>query len=695
VSGKTILNDSVYIKGKVQLDSILRINDSLRVKGNVLIDSNLYVKGGFRLGGKLQLDSGLVFNDSLLVSRGARIDSSLLLKGNLNVVGVSTLKDSLIVKNISILSKIQNDSSLIASKLRSDSTAITSKLRGDSTAITTKLRSDSTDITSKLRGDSTAITTKLRSDSTDITTKLRGDSTTINRSLVDSSNILNTRINTKVNTINGVVQNTLTVNGKATITDSLSVRGNALIDTNLTVGKNLTVGGKLIVSSGLEFKDSLLVSRGARIDSSLLVKGKIYVKDSLVASGNSLIKGKVQLDSILSVKKAATLNDSLIVKGSTAISGNLVVKGTNILSKLTADSTTNLTRLIDSSNALNDRINLKVNISDTAVMLDNYRNSINDLGSTKLNNTDTAAMLNSRFARDTVSISNRIDVLANSTSSDKIKFTKDFPVRIAANKTFGKYMNADTVRAKGKTLDELLTDIVTEIIHPSYNRPTISINASPSPYVVEIGSSFSVSLSVAYSKNDGGSIVSSAYKKNGVSLGDGISADSINNITTNRTFSAITSYAKGDVKNNNLSVPDSTGIILAGTAESSLTYSPASYKYWGMSTHSSANITDLDILTNSVSGAGGGKEWATSKSKTSSFTILGPGGAGPVKFAFYAFPSSTPGDVISSILAGGFESIAAFDKITKNLTNAQGYVLSYDIYVQKNSGTDNVTLIIK
>jgi hypothetical protein len=108
-----------------------------------------------------------------------------------------------------------------------------------------------------------------------------------------------------------------------------------------------------------------------------------------------------------------------------------------------------------------------------------------------------------------------------------------------------------------------------------------------------------------------------------------------------------------------------------------------------MTTNSSANITDADILAT----VGGNKEWATSKLK-SSFTITGPGGAGPVKYAFYAVPSATSG-TITSITAGGFESIAAFDKLTRNFTNAQGYVVSYDIYVQKNSGTDNVTLIIQ
>ena len=71
------VDSSLYVNGKVRIDSVLTLNDSLRVVGNVLIDSNLTIKG------KLSIDGGFNFKDSLTVARGARIDSSLLLKGKL------------------------------------------------------------------------------------------------------------------------------------------------------------------------------------------------------------------------------------------------------------------------------------------------------------------------------------------------------------------------------------------------------------------------------------------------------------------------------------------------------------------------------------------------------------------------------------------------------------------------------------
>lgn len=59
---------------------------------------------------------------------------------------------------------------------------------------------------------------------------------------------------------------------------------------------------------------------------------------------------------------------------------------------------------------LSNRINTKLNILDTAGMLLNYKNNLASLSSSKLNISDTALMLASRIQRDTISISNRINL---------------------------------------------------------------------------------------------------------------------------------------------------------------------------------------------------------------------------------------------------------------------------------------------
>ena len=105
-----------------------------------------------------------------------------------------------------------------------------------------------------------------------------------------------------------------------------------------------------------------------------------------------------------------------------------------MLSRRIARDTISLSNRINNLTAsTSGTANLKVNIADTSSMLSNYKASMiaNDykvaalIADTatlitrfgyKVNASDTAAMLNTRFARDTVSLSNRINQLETSTS---------------------------------------------------------------------------------------------------------------------------------------------------------------------------------------------------------------------------------------------------------------------------------------
>ena len=386
------------------------------------------------------------------------------------------------------------------------------------------------------------------------------------------------------------------------------------------------------------------------------------------------------------------------------------VQSVDSLYKLNTRNTNRLTSSVDwltlglaSASGAADSLALKLNFRDTTVMLSN-RLKISDT-STMLSNrlkisdtstmlfnrlkiSDTSTMLSSRIARDTVSLSNRIDVLANSTSSDKIKFTKDFPVRlgtmvvsgITIQKTFGKYISGSVVPATGKTLDELLTDVTTEIVHPTYRSPSVSISAIPAAGIVEIGSSFAVALASTFTKNDGGASTATTYKNgtpSGSSLGG--NTDNIANITSAQAFSVVIDYAIGDVKNNNLGLSDSVGIVVPGSVSSSLIYTPKPRKYWGAFT--SQDIADADLISLS-------KDWANAKAMAS-FNIDITSG---VKYIFYAYPASF-GD-LSTISVGGFDSFNAFNKITRNVTNASGYTESYNIYIAKNPSSETISSII-
>jgi UDP-3-O-[3-hydroxymyristoyl] glucosamine N-acyltransferase len=730
------IDSSLYVNGKVRIDSVLTLNDSLHLVGNALIDSNLTVNQNLFVGGKLTVASGFDFKDSLTVTRGARIDSSLLLKGklllydslltksnvkidsnlyvnksalindSLSVIGYSRVGDSLSVKGYARIGDsltVRGNASVgnnlyVGGKLTvasgfdfKDSLTITRGARIDSSLLLKgKLYVKDSLVASKrvyalgkVQLDSTLTVNKVTSlnDSLYVKGKVRFDSIlTINDSLRVKGNVLidtNLLVNKKVRindsltvmkvtrlndslTVKGVtrINDSLTVKGVVRLNDSLTVRGITRINDSLLVRGNVSIDNNLLVNQKTKLNDSLTVVGVTRLNDSLTVRGVVRLNDSLTVLGltrlnDSLyVKGKVQLDSNFYVKKVSTFEDSVLAKGTVKVDGNILVKG--------------------------------LNVSDS---IKRFSDSVAKFSTKKLNATDTA------------SLSTRIDAL----SSGSNKFTADLKVNYGPSGTFGKYTNGQIIPAAGKTIDEVFADILTTIIHPTYAPPTASLSMSSSNGIgsgyVEIGANLgTLTLAPTFIQNRGGAYTSIVYKKGGATIA---STDVPAALTTAISYSVTYTYAAGTtVQQNNIGQDDVVNQVTAGSVTTNtVSYTPAFNKYWGMSTNSSANITDADIINNSVPAAGGGKEWATTFKKITPFTITGPGVAGPVKYAFYAFPSSlvTPGSLtndVSSIFAGGFESISAFDHITRTFKNASGYDVSYEIYVQRNFGTDNVTLII-
>jgi len=553
----------------------------------------------------------------------------------------------------------------------------------------------------------------------------------------------------------------------AKTSDSLFITKGTRIDEGLLVKKDLTVGGNLILTSGLQFNDSLIVQKGARIEQSILAKSKLYVSDSILAKGNVkidqnlFVKDRNIYDSIMkfstSKLNVADTNRMLseYLRKINELYLSISVSNADIANKLFISDTSYLLQKRDTF-TLSNRINLKLNLSDTASMLSSriqrdtasLSNRISklvtgtgDLATLKLNipdtsyllaKIDTANMLSSRFKRDTANLSNRLDLLAGQTFvnnnaklnirdtsyllqkkdtitlSNRIDaialssnvFTTDITLNMG-ERTFGKYNAGETILSKGKTLDEVMRDIVTLVIHPAYNRPTASLTMNSSALGANASGSYEIgtilgtlTFTPGFTQNDGGNFTLISYKKGGVEItnntGTPSVTDNVGTLSATTNYQVTYTYGAGTtVKKNNILVDDPVGMITASTTNSAIiTLTPFSYKYWGMTTNNAASITDANILEM----VGGDKQAASSKLK-SEFTITGSGGAGPAKYAYYAVPHDASG-TITSIKAGGFESIAAFDVITRNFVNALGYTVSYDIYVQKNFGTDNVTLII-
>jgi len=330
---------------------------------------------------------------------------------------------------------------------------------------------------------------------------------------------------------------------------------------------------------------------------------------------------------------------------------------------------------------------LKVNFTDTAAMLNVYKLSMIDKDAYKVSNDAVVASL----VADTATLITRLGYKVNAADTAAMlntyarKFTKDFDVKIGTGKYLGKYKNGDVIPAIGKTLDDFMTDVLTETIHPTYIIPSASITSAPSSGEYEIGSVIaSINLSSTYNQNDGGAVVATTYKKstNGGSTYNNLAgtSDNIASLTSQVYYQVNISYGNGAVKNNNLGVADNVGIITAGNVTSgAIVFTPRSKKYWGTSDNTS--LTDAEIIANST-------EYASAKAKSSfNFTV-----ASGTKYIYYAYPASY--GLLTSITVGGFESISAFTPITRIVVNAQGYSQSYNIYVSVNNFTETVSNVI-
>jgi hypothetical protein len=416
--------------------------------------------------------------------------------------------------------------------------------------------------------------------------------------------------------------------------DSTALATKSRLDSTVLASRIGTAEVKSSIDSALITgklrSDSMALATKSRFDSTVLASriGTAEVKSSI---DSALITGKLRSDSTVLASRIGTAEVKSSID-SALITGKLRSDSTALAYKLRSDSTLITSKLRTDSIVLMDSIKLKINISDSATMLANY-------------------------AR---------------------KFTKDYTVRIAAGKYLGKYVSGDVIPSRGKTLDEFLSDIVTEVVHPTYLLPTVTIGSNPAAVDFEIGSNISsINLSNIFTQNDGGAIVSTIYRKNGVDLPS--ASDNIFNLTSPQIYTVQVSYAAGAIKQNNLGVNDNVGQINAGQVTSTgITFSPKSKSYWG--TSATLSPTDADIIAAS-------NEFSTTKSKVGFSVNISSG----TKFIFYAYPIGF--NDLSSLTVGGFESLSAFTKITRTFVNAQGYSSTYIIYVSNNnfsSSVDNI-----
>jgi hypothetical protein len=252
-------------------------------------------------------------------------------------------------------------------------------------------------------------------------------------------------------------------------------------------------------------------------------------------------------------------------------------------------------------------------------------------------------------------------------SADLDTFTSNLTVH---GTSFGKYTDGQIIPSQGKTAKQVIADAIVLTVPPAYIVPTVSLTSSPSTSV-EIGSTINVSLTATYNKNDGGTVLSTLYKKNGSALAGNTDNNVI--LISPVTYQAAVSYDQGACKDNNLGVQDCTGQISAGTVASNIiTYTPSFKRYAGWlsdTTGITQTGSGLDVLIRGLSLIN-----ELSSSKTFSFDTS------PATGKFLVFCYVQTSGAFSNLTINGVGSLGAFNTISRSFTNAQGYAYNVLLY---------------
>jgi len=260
--------------------------------------------------------------------------------------------------------------------------------------------------------------------------------------------------------------------------------------------------------------------------------------------------------------------------------------------------------------------------------------------------------------------------------TSNLRFTSNVVVNGGTGTKVGIWNEGETIPLAGKLYDSLPYILATKCNHPSYVTPTATISASPSSGSYERGTNLgTITLTAGGSIGNGGAYTTNTFYQNASPLGG--NTTTVSSLTSTQTFYVNRAYTQGAIINDNCGNPDATGRINAGSANSSsISFTAFDKRYWGYSTSSPPSNSEVLAV------AGGSTDNTVSKGK-GAFVITV---TGTNKYVFYTYPASY-GD-LSSITISGLESIGAFTKTVGNVTNAQGFAVSYNIYTSNNQFTN-------
>ena len=165
--------------------------------------------------------------------------------------------------------------------------------------------------------------------------------------------------------------------------------------------------------------------------------------------------------------------------------------------------------------------------------------------------------------------------------------------------SIGSVNDGDTL-LKGLSFTDFAKKILQKRIAPKYINPSVSLSADAKS-VLERDSSATIIITPSFTQNDAGVVTGYELFRNGVSIYTdttvSVYTDSITNLSgTYIQYTCKVTYADGEIKNDNMGDPDTTGQILAGSITGTASKINIALKYY-YGKNSIQTISMLSSLT--------------------------------------------------------------------------------------------------
>lgn len=177
--------------------------------------------------------------------------------------------------------------------------------------------------------------------------------------------------------------------------------------------------------------------------------------------------------------------------------------------------------------------------------------------------------------------------------------TSDVVLKLSPGKSYGKYVNGQTIPAAGKTAIEVQLDAWQETIPAVYAQPTTTLSIDQNSLTLEVGTSVNVTITNPFTQNDAGTLSSRSIRKDSVEIGN--TSPYLDNgvivSTVNKVYQAVINYNQGPIKNDNLGQPSPAGRIEAGQIVSNIVNLRGYFRsFWGSVSAQPSSSSDVRAL---------------------------------------------------------------------------------------------------